>query len=96
MSKRSFAQNANRLRRGRRKNHTPDSRATNAASQKAEKGTEIPDTIQIYRDGVRTACIAREIEVNGCNNVSTLEAYVTKPQAEGGFTPWPTDPNGEL
>ena len=41
MSKISFAQNANLLRRGRRKKHTPHSRATNAASQKAEKGTEM-------------------------------------------------------
>ena len=64
--------------------------------RKSEKGTAIPDSIQTYRDGVRTACNTREIEVSGSNNVSTLEAYVTKPQAEGGFTPWPTDPNGEL
>jgi len=60
-------------------------------TRKAEKGTEIPDTIQIYRDGVRTACNAREVQVNGCNNVDSLKAY-----ADGEFTPWPTDPNGEL
>ncbi len=59
-------------------------------TRKTEKGTAIPDTIQIYRDGVRTTCNAREVEVNGCNNVDSLKAY-----ADGEFTPWPTDPNGE-
>ena len=64
-------------------------------TRKSEKGIDIPDTIQTYRDDIRTACNAREAEISGANNVSTIEAYVTKPQAEGGFTPWPIDPNRE-
>ena len=59
-------------------------------TRKSEKGTAIPDSIQIFRDGVRTACNAREVEISGSNNVDTLKAY-----ADGEFTPWPTDPNGE-
>ena len=59
-------------------------------TRKYEKGTEIPDTIQIYRDSVRTTCNAREHQVSSCNNVDSLKAY-----ADGGFTPWPNNPNGE-
>ena len=60
-------------------------------TRKSEKGIDIPDTIQIYRDGIRTTCNARETEISGCNNVDSLKAYVDE-----DFTPWPTDPNGEL
>ena len=59
-------------------------------TRKSEKGTAIPDTIQLYRDSVRTTCNAREKQVLSCNNVDTLKSY-----ADGRFTPWPTDPNGE-
>ena len=64
--------------------------------RKADTGAEIPTNINTYRNQVREVCNAREKEVLGCNNVSTLQAYVDKPQAEGGFTPWPIDPNGGL
>ncbi len=64
--------------------------------RKADTGAEIPTNINTYRNQVREVCNIREKEVLSCNNVGTLKAYVDKPQAEGGFTPWPTDPNGGL
>ena len=64
--------------------------------RKADTGAEIPTNINTYRNQVREVCNVREKQVLSCNNVDTLKAYVDKPQAEGGFTPWPTDPNGGI
>ena len=36
-------------------------------TRKSEKGIDIPDTIQTYRDDIRTACNAREAEISGAN-----------------------------
>lgn len=71
-------------------------------TRKAEKETAIPEDVTTYRNAVRTACAARESEINAVSDVATLETLVvTNPtiwDAENKreitnpadhLTPWP-------
>ena len=55
--------------------------------RKAEKTTAIPSNVSTYRDAVRTACTAREGEINGAANVAALKALIDGT----GITAWPAD-----
>ena len=55
--------------------------------RKAEKTTAIPSNVSTYRDAVRTACTAREGEINGAANVEALKALIDGT----GITAWPDD-----
>ena len=55
--------------------------------RKAEKTTAIPSNVSTYRDAVRTACTAREGEINGAANVEALKALIDGT----GITAWPAD-----
>ena len=55
--------------------------------RKTEKGTAIPTNVATYRDAVRTACTAREGEINGAANVEALKALIDGT----GITAWPAD-----
>ena len=60
--------------------------------RKAEKGTEIPTTIQTFRDQVRTACDSREKEIDACADITALETLF-----EGeNMTQYPNDPNVQV
>lgn len=72
-------------------------------TRKAEKGTDIPTNVVTYRDAVRTACAARESEINAAADVDTLKSLVeTNPTTWDSeneqeienpvahLTPWPT------
>ena len=56
-------------------------------TRKAEKGTAIPSNISTYRDAVRTACTAREGEINGAADVAALKTLVDGTS----MTAWPAD-----
>ena len=49
-------------------------------TRKAEKDTAIPSNVVTYRDGVRTACDARESELNGAANMDALQALIENPE----------------
>ena len=55
--------------------------------RKAEKTTAIPSNVSTYRDAVRTACTAREGEINGAANVAALKTLIDGT----GITAWPAD-----
>ena len=55
--------------------------------RKAEKTTAIPSNVSTYRDAVRTACTAREGEINGAANVAALKALVDGTS----MTAWPAN-----
>ena len=55
--------------------------------RKSEKDTAIPVGITSYRDAVRTACTAREGEINGAANVAALKTLIDGT----GITAWPAD-----
>ena len=55
--------------------------------RKAEKTTAIPSNVSTYRDAVRTACTAREGEINGAANTEALKALIDGT----GITAWPAD-----
>jgi len=55
--------------------------------RKAEKTTAIPSNVSTYRDAVRTACTAREGEINGAANVEALKTLIDGT----GITAWPAD-----
>ncbi len=55
--------------------------------RKTEKGTAIPTNVATYRDAVRTACTAREGEINGAANVAALKTLIDGT----GITAWPAD-----
>ena len=56
-------------------------------TRKAEKGTAIPSNISTYRDAVRTACTAREGEINGAANTEALKALIDGTS----MTAWPAN-----
>jgi len=56
-------------------------------TRKAEKGTAIPSNVSTYRDAVRTACTAREGEINGAANTEALQALIDGTS----MTAWPAD-----
>ena len=49
-------------------------------TRKAEKETAIPSNVVTYRDGVRTACVARESELNGAADMDALQALLENPE----------------
>ena len=49
-------------------------------TRKAEKETAIPSNVVTYRDGVRTACAARESEINGAADTDALQALLENPE----------------
>ena len=55
--------------------------------RKAEKTTAIPSNVSTYRDAVRTACTAREGEINGAANVAALKTLIDGTS----ITAWPAD-----
>ena len=55
--------------------------------RKAEKTTAIPSNVSTYRDAVRTACTAREGEINGAANVAALKALIDGTS----MTAWPAN-----
>ena len=59
-------------------------------TRKSEKDTAIPENISTYRDAVRTACVAREGEINGAADMAALETLMkTVPGESGALTQWP-------
>ncbi len=56
-------------------------------TRKAEKGTAIPTNVSTYRDAVRTACTAREGEINAAANTEALQALIDGTS----MTAWPAD-----
>ena len=48
-------------------------------TRKAELGTAIPDNVVTYRAAVRTACTARETEINAAADTAALESLVKTP-----------------
>ena len=55
--------------------------------RKAEKTTAIPSNVSTYRDAVRTACTAREGEINGAANTEALKALIDGTS----MTAWPAN-----
>ena len=65
-------------------------------TRKVEKDTAIPSNVTTYRDAVRTACAARESEINGAADVAALETLMkASPRLANGdvnsaaLTQWP-------
>ena len=65
-------------------------------TRKTEKDTAIPSNVTTYRDAVRTACAAREGEINGAADVAALETLMkASPKLANGdvnsaaLTQWP-------
>jgi hypothetical protein len=65
-------------------------------TRKSEKDTAIPSKVSTYRDAVRTACVAREGEINGAADMAALETLMKAPATlENGdansaaLTQWP-------
>lgn len=56
-------------------------------TRKSEKTTAIPSNVSTYRDAVRTACTAREGEINGAADVAALKTLVDGTS----MTAWPAD-----
>ena len=62
--------------------------------RKAEKSTAIPTAITTYLDGVRTACDAREKEIDACSDTAALVTlYSSKEDGTPNMTQYPVDPN---
>ena len=58
----------------------------------SEKGTEIPSSISTYRDAVRTACDAREKEIDDCVDTAALVTlYSSKEDGTPNMTQYPID-----
>lgn len=60
-------------------------------TRKAEKETAIPSNVVTYRDGVRTACAARESELNGAADMDALQALI-----ENAETIWDSENEKEI
>lgn len=59
-------------------------------TRKSEKGTAIPSNVATYRDAVRTACTAREGEINAASDMTALETLMkTAPGESGALTQFP-------
>ena len=59
-------------------------------TRKYEKDTAIPSKVTTYRDAVRTACAARETEINAASDTAALETLMKKtPGTSGALTQWP-------
>jgi hypothetical protein len=48
-------------------------------TRKSEKDTAIPSNVATYRDAVRTACTAREGEINAASDMTALETLMKAP-----------------
>ena len=59
-------------------------------TRKSETDTAIPSNVTTYRAAVRTACAARETEINAAANTAALETLMkTAPGKSGALTSWP-------
>ena len=70
-------------------------------TRKSEKDTAIPSNVTTFRDAVRTACAAREIEIAAVKTTEALEALIKAPDkvldkdgklvdnSAAHLTPWP-------
>ena len=56
--------------------------------RKLEEGTDIPGAVSKYRDDVRTACAARETQINAVIDVTALKNLV-----DGNLDAWPEVPS---
>jgi hypothetical protein len=60
-------------------------------TRKTEKGTAIPNTVQTYRDAVRTSCNTIETKINNCSNLKQFIALFDVPVDSDG-TPTGNNP----
>ena len=56
--------------------------------RKLEEGKDIPGAVSKYRDDVRTACAARETQINAVIDVTSLKDLV-----DSSLTAWPDAPS---
>ena len=56
--------------------------------RKLEEGKDIPGAVSKYRDDVRTACAARETQINAVIDVTSLKDLV-----DSSLTAWPDVPS---
>ena len=56
--------------------------------RKLEEGTDIPGAVSKYRDDVRTACAARETQINAVIDVTALKNLV-----DSSLAAWPEVPS---
>ena len=65
--------------------------------RKSETDTAIPSNVTTYRTAVRTACAAREAEINAVSSTADLETLMNAPATIDGnvnsaaLTQWPTE-----
>lgn len=63
-------------------------------TRKSETDTAIPEAVTTYRAAVRTACAARETEINAASTTPALKTLMETPAGQSGaLTQWPTEPS---